>query len=174
MYGIIDAFNAHSDLFTTSSCAGRIQLICLQDIGQKKTVEFRKTWHRVIKLEELLAAIEMHDIPHGYILLLQAQSPILHVGCRTLEMANQLRTLAHSMGWKNSSIRNANEEKWMVEIIGTARLDTILMRQGVQPLPDEARLGFIVNESCFVLELGQSKLPDLHKLPTNLNPIEVN
>ena len=35
MYDILDTLNAHPDLFTTSSCSGRIQLIAVPDVGRK-------------------------------------------------------------------------------------------------------------------------------------------
>ena len=47
---VLNAFNSHPDIFTTSSCAGRLQLIVLPDIGRKDSVELRKTWHRPVEL----------------------------------------------------------------------------------------------------------------------------
>ena len=50
---VINSFNSHPDIFTTSSCAGRIQLIILPDIGRKDSVQRRKTWHREVTVDDV-------------------------------------------------------------------------------------------------------------------------
>ena len=64
---VINSFNSHPDIFTTSSCAGRIQLIILPDIGRKDSVQRRKTWHREVTAEEVKEAISEFDIPDNSI-----------------------------------------------------------------------------------------------------------
>ena len=59
---VINSFNSHPDIFTTSSCAGRIQLIILPDIGRKDSVQRRKTWHREVTAEEVDEAITEFEI----------------------------------------------------------------------------------------------------------------
>ena len=60
---VIHSFNSHPDIFTTSSCAGRIQLIILPDIGRKDSVQRRKTWHREVTTDDVEGAISEFDIP---------------------------------------------------------------------------------------------------------------
>ena len=50
---VLNAFNSHPDIFTTTSCAGRLQLIVLPDIGRKDSVELRKTWHSPVEFKEV-------------------------------------------------------------------------------------------------------------------------
>ena len=64
---VINSFNSHPDIFTTSSCAGRIQLIILPDIGRKDSVQRRKTWHREVTADEVDEAISELDIPDNSI-----------------------------------------------------------------------------------------------------------
>ena len=60
---VLRAFNSHPDIFTTSSCAGRLQLIVLPDIGRKDSVELRKTWHRPVEFDEVRDSLDNLDIP---------------------------------------------------------------------------------------------------------------
>ena len=60
---VINSFNSHPDIFTTSSCAGRIQLIILPDVGRKDSVQRRKTWHREVTADDVERAISEFDIP---------------------------------------------------------------------------------------------------------------
>ncbi|OIR20067.1 MAG: hypothetical protein BD935_05335, partial [Marine Group III euryarchaeote CG-Epi1] len=134
---VINSFNSHPDIFTTSSCAGRIQLIILPDIGRKDSVQRRKTWHRVVTTDDVEGAISEFDIPDNSIVILQAQSPIFHLSCRTMELAIKLRGIVHGQGWKYSSLITGNDEKWNVEILSANRIDNLLFRKGIISPPDE-------------------------------------
>ena len=165
---VLDAFNSHPDIFTTSSCAGRLQLIVLPDIGRKDSVELRKTWHRSVKFEEVKEALDNLDIPSNSIVILQGQSPIFHVSCRTMELAQKFRGIVHSQGWKYSSLITGNEDKWIVEILSASRIDNLLFRDGVIDPPDDERLKFIIEESNKILIKAQSRLEALEYIPSGL------
>ena len=165
---VLNSFNSHPDLFTTSSCAGRLQLIVLPDIGRKDSVELRKTWHRSVKFEEVKEALDNLDIPSNSIVILQGQSPIFHVSCRTMELAQKFRGIVHSQGWKYSSLITGNEDKWVVEILSASRIDNLLFRDGVIDPPDDDRLKFIIEESNKILIKAQSRLEALEYIPSGL------
>ena len=165
---VINSFNSHPDIFTTSSCAGRIQLIILPDIGRKDSVQRRKTWHREVTTDDVERAISEFDIPDNSIVILQAQSPIFHVSCRTMELAIKLRGIAHGQGWKYSSLITGNDEKWNVEILSANRIDNLLFRKGVISLPDKDRLNFIIDESNNILVKAQARLEALEYIPSGL------
>ena len=165
---VLNSFNSHPDLFTTSSCAGRLQLIVLPDIGRKDSVELRKTWHRSVKFEEVKEALDNLDIPSNSIVILQGQSPIFHVSCRTMELAQKFRGIVHSQGWKYSSLITGNEDKWIVEILSASRIDNLLFRDGVIDPPDDDRLKFIIEESNKILIKAQSRLEALEYIPSGL------
>ncbi|RZD36427.1 MAG: hypothetical protein CXT75_06855 [Methanobacteriota archaeon] len=134
---VLSAFNSHPDIFTTSSCAGRLQLIVLPDIGRKDSVELRKTWHRPVEFKEVKEALDNLDIPANSIVIFQGQSPIFHIACRTMELAQKFRGIVHSQGWKYSSLITGNEDKWVVEILSANRIDNLLYREGVIDSPDD-------------------------------------
>jgi len=165
---VLNSFNSHPELFTTSSCAGRLQLIVLPDIGRKDSVELRKTWHRSVKFEEVKEALDNLDIPSNSIVILQGQSPIFHVSCRTMELAQKFRGIVHSQGWKYSSLITGNEDKWIVEILSASRIDNLLFRDGVIDPPDDDRLKFIIEESNKILIKAQSRLEALEYIPSGL------
>ena len=165
---VIKSFNSHPDIFTTSSCAGRIQLIILPDIGRKDSVQRRKTWHREVSTDDVEGAISEFDIPDNSIVILQAQSPIFHLSCRTMELAIKLRGIVHGQGWKYSSLITGNDEKWNVEILSANRIDNLLFRKGVISPPDKDRLSFIVEESNKILVKAQARLEALEYIPSGL------
>ena len=165
---VINSFNSHPDIFTTSSCAGRIQLIILPDIGRKDSVQRRKTWHREVTIDDVEGAISELEIPDNSIVILQTQSPIFHLSCRTLELAIKLRGIVHGQGWKYSSLITGNDEKWNVEILSANRIDNLLFRKGVISPPDEGRLNFIIEESNKILVRAQARLEALEYIPSGL------
>ena len=165
---VINSFNSHPDIFTTSSCAGRIQLIIIPDVGRKDSVQRRKTWHREVTTDDVERAISEFDIPDNSIVILQAQSPIFHISCRTMELAIKLRGIAHGQGWKYSSLITGNDEKWNVEILSANRIDNLLFRKGIISLPDKDRLNFIIEESNKILVKAQARLEALEYIPSGL------
>ena len=165
---VINSFNSHPDIFTTSSCAGRIQLIILPDIGRKDSVQRRKTWHREVTVDDVEGAISEFDIPDNSIVILQAQSPIFHLSCRTMELAIKLRGIVHGQGWKYSSLITGNDEKWNEEILSANRIDNLLFRKGVISPPDKERFNFIIEESNKILVKAQARLEALEYIPSGL------
>ena len=88
---LLQKINRLDEFFTTSSCSGRIALIYLPEIGAKREARFIGKWHRPVRKEEVLAAMndESSSSTTGEIWLL-AQSPIVHVACGSLEKATVL------------------------------------------------------------------------------------
>ena len=165
---VLNSFNSHPDIFTTSSCAGRIQLIVLPDIGRKDSVELRKKWHRPVEFQEVKDAITNLDVPPNSIVILQGQSPIFHVSCRTMELAQKFRGIVHSQGWKYSSLITGNEDKWVVEVLSANRIDNLLFRNGVIDSPGDERLKFMIEESNKILIKAQARLEALEYIPSGL------
>lgn len=112
---LLKLINDHPDLFTTSSCAGRAQLISVNGPGDKLSSHRWGIWHDPPSKEALVRCLEAwreameNQEPQAgteeALLYLQAQSPILHVACRDLDTAHRLRSLAVNCGWKYSSLR---------------------------------------------------------------------
>ncbi len=162
--GIIDRINSLEDFFTTSSCSGRIVLIGLPEIGAKREAQFIGKWHRPVTKEEVLDAIKLKWREKEREIWLLSQSPILHVACRDLEKAKALLRIAIESGFKYSGIKaisNSKDEKVVVEVVSTERMDVPLGRDGML-FCSGAHLDFILSKANFMLERGKEKLKRLY------------
>jgi len=153
---IIERINRLEEFFTTSSCAGRIVLMCIPEMGAKREAKFIAVWHRPVMREEVLESVT--SAGKGEIWLL-SQSPIVHVACRSLERAKTLLRIAIESGFKYSSIKaiSRDNEKVMVEVMSTERMDVPLGKDGVW-FCSESYMDFIVSKANFSLHRGKEKL----------------
>jgi tRNA wybutosine-synthesizing protein 3 len=123
---VLDAINAHSDYFTTSSCAGRIQVFEIPKIGDKKNAHILGKWHHTITQKKLIEAVSSAST--GMIWML-AQSPIIHIAAASFEKANILVKQAIRSGFKNSGIKTHGKQLF-IEICSTERLDAPIGEDG--------------------------------------------
>jgi tRNA wybutosine-synthesizing protein 3 len=151
---IIDRINISNEYYTSSSCAGRILLLEIPRIGDKKNARFLGKWHSKVNLEEITTSAK--DARNGTIWLL-AQSPIIHVVADSYESADRMVKTANASGFKNSSIKSPVGKKILVEICSTERLDTPIGRNG-SLLCDERHLQLLVEISNEVIEKSKDKL----------------
>jgi tRNA wybutosine-synthesizing protein 3 len=117
---IIDRINSNNNYYTTSSCFGRIVLLELPDLGDKKNAVFLGKWHRKIKPEDVFLALEKSS-GKGQLWFL-AQSPIIHIHSINIKSADKLVKLAINCGFKHSSFKTT-EKNIIVEIVSTERID---------------------------------------------------
>jgi len=150
---LIDLINNSEEYYTSSSCAGRILLLQIPELGDKKQAKFLGRWHRAIKTEEVLEAIKKSD--KGTIWLL-AQSPIIHIGAKTNTAADKIVKIANASGFKNSHIKSVGK-KPLVEIGSTERLDAPIGEDGTLFCKDE-HLELLVRISNEVMEKSTLKL----------------
>lgn len=123
---ILDILNGIEGFYTSSSCAGRIVLLQIPRIGDKKEALFLGIWHRTIISEEITSAAA--NATQGLLWLL-AQAPILHIGAQTTELADTLVKTAISSGFKNSAMKSTGK-KTVIELSSTERLDAPIGRDG--------------------------------------------
>ena len=139
--------------YTTSSCAGRIVLLQIPQLGDKRNARFLGIWHRTIQIEELLDAAA--NATTGYLWFL-AQAPILHIGAETLELADKMLKNAISCGFKNSAIKSLGK-KIIIELCSTEHLDAPIGRDGCL-FCEKKYLSLLVEISNEVIERSQQKL----------------
>ncbi len=153
---IIGALNRLDNFYTTSSCSGRVVLICIPEMGAKREAEFIGKWHRAVTKEEVSEAIKT---PKKGELWLISQSPILHVSCRGLEKAKTLLRIAIESGFKYSGIKAISKDngKVMVEIMSTERMDVPLGKDN-EIFCSDTYIAYIVQKANFMLTRGKSKL----------------
>ena len=165
---ILKIINSSNDYYTTSSCAGRIQLISLPKLGDKPGSIVLGKWHDPIDLNVLEKALEQWDDKN--ILMLLVQSPVIHVVCRDLKAASKIRNIADGSGFKYSTIRSIhtsdgkNEEQMniTVEIMSTERMDIPLGRDQVL-FPSRDYLQYILELAVSCMERARGKMGRLQK-----------
>jgi tRNA wybutosine-synthesizing protein 3 len=150
---ILELINSIDGVYTSSSCAGRIVLLEIPLIGDKRGATFLGIWHRTIKSRELQAAVT--KATKGFLWLL-AQAPILHIGVETLELAEKMVKTAVSCGFKNSGIKSLGK-KIIIEVCSTERLDAPIGRDGIL-FCEKTHLSLLVEISNEIMERSQKKL----------------
>lgn len=117
---IIDIINSNENYYTSSSCYGRIVLLELPDLGDKKNASFLGKWHRKINAEEVFLALEKSS-GEGQLWFL-AQSPIIHVYVKDIDTADKLVKIAVTCSFKHSGFKTS-KRNIIVEITSTERID---------------------------------------------------
>jgi tRNA wybutosine-synthesizing protein 3 len=150
---ILSLINNKEGFYTSSSCAGRIILLQIPQIGNKRGAEFLGIWHRTIQPEEVTeAAIKATE---GFLWIL-AQAPILHIGVSSPELADALVKTAVSCGFKNSAIKSTGKKN-NVELCSTERLDAPIGRDG-KIYCEKEYLTLLIDISNEVIQRSQQKL----------------
>jgi len=127
---LIDFLNTHPDIYTTSSCSGRITLSVSPLKGKKYEHFFLKRWHRTVSYEELKEVLkEYEEKQYKGILWLRMNPFGLHLCCRNLEIAKKLLKIAIEAGLKYSGILEL-ENRIMLGIFGIDRLEMAIGDNG--------------------------------------------
>jgi tRNA wybutosine-synthesizing protein 3 len=160
---ILGVLNGMEGVYTSSSCAGRIVLLQIPRLGDKRGAVFLGIWHRPIVSEEITSAAT--KATQGYLWLL-AQAPILHIGVQTTELADMLIKTAVLSGFKNSAMKSTGK-KTVIEVSSTERLDAPLGRNG-RLFCTEDYLHLLTEIANEVIERSQLKLIRLERNLRNI------
>lgn len=125
MLSLVEEINKHPEMYTTSSCSGRIVLLKASKPWNKSNVTIICKWHERISLEEITKNIKPCGKDLSLWLILQ--SPIIHVSCKNVEIAIKLVRKARSSGFRYSSIFSKGKIGIFVEIMGSERIDLPLV-----------------------------------------------
>ena len=155
---ILDIINESDNFYTSSSCYGRIVVLEIPNIGNKKEAKFLGKWHRTININELINSIKKAKI--GQIWLL-SQSPIIHITAKANDAADRILKIAVACGFKNSGIKSFGR-KIVVEICSTERLDVPIGNDGVL-LSNKDHLKLLTNISNEIFNKSSKKLEKLEE-----------
>jgi tRNA wybutosine-synthesizing protein 3 len=133
---LLEAINALEDYYTTSSCAGRIQLF--HDLGSKADNHSIACWHRRVKPSETLDAFRTAE---GTVYF-KCEPPIIHVAARDIEAARKLLVAARECGFKHSGIQSIKPGRIIVELASTETLDAPLS-EGNRKMAADAYLKYL-------------------------------
>jgi len=155
---ILDIINESENYYTSSSCFGRIVLLEIPNIGDKKEAKFLGKWHRTIKVNELFSAVK--NAKKGQLWLL-SQSPIIHIVVKTNNAADKLLKTAIACSFKNSNLKSLSK-KIVVEVCSTERLDAPVGKDGVL-FCNKDHLELLVDISNEIIKKSTLKLKKLEE-----------
>ncbi|MFH1013863.1 MAG: hypothetical protein V1769_05085 [Thermoplasmatota archaeon] len=158
---LLQSINNDERYVTTSSCAGRIVVLEVPILGDKKQAVFHGCWHQSPSFLELKQALEKYSTGQLWFL---AQPPIFHIGVVDLESANILLKTGILSGFKNSGVKTLKKHI-VVELLSTERLDMPLGEKGVIYY-DDSYLHFLLQTAEMVVERSKEKLD---RLRTSMN-----
>jgi len=155
---LLEFVNSLEDFYSTSSCSGRIVL--LHDVGRKPENSWLGKWHRDVDADEVLGA--MRNPPAGGIVLFKYESAILHLVARELEGTKKLLVIAREAGYKRVGIQGLRDERYLVEICDTEKLDVPVI-DGERVLVEDSYISYLVNLANKKFGKGMEKLERLEK-----------
>lgn len=149
------------DLYTISSCSGRITFIDGNLPWERRgsSIIFKK--HQPIRLEELL---EILNVPTLRRLWLVVTGPIIHVSALNMRSARRILMIAREAGMKHSGILSINKEKGIIVELKTGIRLTHLLKIGQHTLLKENEAEEIVRVANESLVEGKKKLNKLREL----------
>ena len=150
---ILNLINKFEGCYTSSSCSGRIVILEIPHIGDKKRARFLGKWHRPVELKEIETAL--HKAKNGYVWFI-AQSPIIHIVSDEINIADKLLKTAIGCGFKNSGLKSM-KRKIVIEVCSTERLDAPIGWSGFLYFKDNY-LQILVDISNEILERSKDKL----------------
>ena len=151
---LLDKINSSEHYYTTSSCSGRIILIELPEIGDKKNSRIIGKWHGEIKFVDLFKLL--NEYKKGYLFLL-VQSSIIHIVCDNVDNALKIIEVARDSSFKYSSIKSVKNEGILVEILGSENLN-IPLGENSKIIVNEEELRFFVKISNMIIRKIKNKL----------------
>ena len=142
---LCNTINQRKDMFTLSSCSGRI-VLQKDTLGKKVEQIWELVSHEEVSLKEIQKTLNKSSDN----LVFMQNSCIMHIGVETTELARSLIHTARTCGFNHAGII-ASKTKIIVEIICDARIELPLFNQ-------ECEL-----ENDFLEKLLQRANANLHK-----------
>lgn len=161
----LNILNSKDNYYTTSSCAGRMILIELEEMGGKKESNFIFKSHEKVDYKDIWRIINEYSGKN--ILFLIVNSPIIHVVCRDIDSAKRLISVSKDSGFKYSSIFSM-ADKIIVEIRSTEKMDVPVVKD-CKVYPSEEYIMMLVDIGNQLIGRIKNKI---ERLNTNLRSIE--
>ena len=148
------------DVFTSSSCAGRIMLLSTDEYENKKVSSFHKKYHRTTTFEELKQDTDYFNESE---LWFKMEPFIFHFGCKDYEKAKELLSFSQEFGLKKAGIITAHDGKYILEVTSTQYMALPLKENGKMLVTDDY-LKFIVDRANKKIEKNFERLEKFSKL----------
>ena len=152
---LAEYINTHGDMFTLSSCSGRIVILReshSSDKIRKAGCEWITVSHTELDPSEGFEAFTSRAEDPGCVVL-KFEPFVLHVQCRSMSEAKQVHTAASESGFRNSGLSVGKSGKIVVAVRSTHGLEV--------PLTDNDGNDMVTREYIeFVIQKSNSKLTE--------------
>ena len=155
------AINKRDDMFTLSSCCGRITLI--KDLSKTQNI-WHFVSHKKIKPQDIMNSL--NNYKEDTTLLFIQESVIIHICVKTNELARKLMHISKKSGLNQVGII-ANRNKIVVELICDSKLELPIYENGII-LINEEYLKILIKKANKNLEKSWNAIKNLTKEITNL------
>ncbi len=149
--------NSKENLYTLSSCAGRIVL--LKNVVKKTHDLFVMRTHEKITFNELKKALGSYSGEES--LVFKQEPGILHICCKEIGDAEPLLNKARLAGWKNSGIMSLSG-RIVLELRSTENISFLIYDHGL--LVDDKFLKILVKDANNKLDRAWEKINKLEKV----------
>ena len=150
---LLDRINSMDNFYTTSSCAGRIDLLKLSEKRRKDQSEWLYITHEKVTYEHLRQAL---NNPPDEEVWFRMESAIMHVCCRTLDDAVWLLNKVKKAGFKHSGILSIGT-RIIVEMFGSEKIETIVAKDR-KLLVSDHYLRVLAEEANKKLEITRKRI----------------
>ncbi len=147
------------DIYTSSSCSGRLLLLRGDEEENKKASSFVNRYHRLVTYGEIKRDIDNFNT--GY-LWLKIEPFIFHFATKGYNKAKQILDFSRERGLKKAGIISAKEGRFTCEVTHTVFLSTLIKIDKKQLVSDDY-LKTIIEIANKKLETNFSKLKDFEK-----------
>jgi len=130
---LLDVVNI-PDIYTSSSCSGRIMLLHTDKEENKKFSEFENRYHRLVTFEEIKKDIE--SFKDGY-LWLKVEPFIFHFATKDYNKAKEILDFCRDLGLKKAGIISAKDGRFTCEVTNTVFISTLVKMDDKQLVSDE-------------------------------------
>lgn len=158
VWPVLHAINDCEDFYTTSSCAGRINLFKEPEDSRKDQAEWLFVSHDPITFSDLRPTL--NDLPQGTVWF-KYEAAILHVVARNENAANKFLQSARESGFKHSGLLSTTK-RYVMEVLDSERFEVPVAVDG-KLIVDEAFVEFLVKKANNKLGVTRGKLHKLEK-----------
>ena len=163
MLPLIEIINSKPNLFTSSSCYGRIVIFDSPNKSKEDTA-FVAKWHRQVGFDEVRKTL---DSAAGGDLWFRMEGFILHISCRDIETAGRVLELKTKLGLKRGGIFHVSDDRVQIELVSTLKMDLPVKHNGTMLVSDEY-LKTIINEANVKMQRNSE---DVEKLKSELGKL---
>ena len=156
---LCEKINKFEDYYTTSSCSGRVVIMIDQNKKQEKL--FLKVYHDLINFGQLKK--DLNKINKKQLIKFKQEPCIIHIACKNLEDAKMLLKKSRDAGWKRSGIITLSNDKYILELMSTEKLEFPVVSEGKLLVNDEF-LELVVKKSNENLKKSWMKIEKLSGL----------